>query len=135
MIGRILQLLCSPIGKWNFQKRRKPNITTEWTPQSVFGDLLGFPKDQIPAQLTGMTSGMVMVRRRRTKSSSSGSGRGRQLRLHGRTVAATAAAAALVESGRSLKCGCLMVGGSHGRGRVHVSHVVQMVRLWGVRRL
>ena len=31
----ILQLLCSPFGSQNFQKKLKENITTEWTPHSV----------------------------------------------------------------------------------------------------
>ena len=33
-VGLILQLLCSPIGNWNFQKKRK-NIANERTPQTV----------------------------------------------------------------------------------------------------
>ena len=83
-----------------------------------------------------MTAGMVMMRRwRRTEAaapSSSDPGSRRQLRLHWRTVAATTAAAALVESGRGLECRGLMVGcGRDGRrGRVHVTvtHVVQLRR-------
>ena len=34
-VGLILQLLCSPIGNRNFQKKRKQNITTEGTKHSV----------------------------------------------------------------------------------------------------
>ena len=33
--GLILQLLCGSIGNRNFRKKRKENITTEWTPHSV----------------------------------------------------------------------------------------------------
>ena len=63
-----------------------------------------------------------------SSSASSGPGRRRELRLHGRTVAASAAAAALVEGGRGLQRGCLVVGGGRDgrRGRVHVTHVVQL---------
>ena len=62
-------------------------------------------------------------------SSSSGPGRRRKLRLHGGSVAASSAtAAALVEGGRGLQRGCLVVGGGRDgrRGRVHVTHVVQL---------
>ena len=31
----ILQLLCSPIGHRNFQKKRKENNATDWTPNLV----------------------------------------------------------------------------------------------------
>ena len=64
-------------------------------------------------------------------ASSSGPGRRGELRLHGGSVAAssaTATAAALVEGGRGLQRGCLVVGGGRDgrRGRVHVTHVVQL---------
>ena len=62
-------------------------------------------------------------------SSSSGPGRRGELRLHGGSVAASSAtAAALVEGGRGLQRGCLVVGGGRDgrRGRVHVTHVVQL---------
>ena len=35
-VGQIVQLLCSPIGNWNFRKENKTKIATEWTPHSVF---------------------------------------------------------------------------------------------------
>ena len=63
-------------------------------------------------------------------SRSSGPGRRGKLRLHGGSVAASSAtaAAALVEGGRGLQRGCLVVGGGRDgrRGRVHVTHVVQL---------
>ena len=63
-------------------------------------------------------------------SSSSGSGRRGELRLHGGSVAASSATAtaALVEGGRGLQRGGLVVGGGRDgrRGRVHVTHVVQL---------
>ena len=78
---------------------------------------------------------MMRMRRRGSKASSSpsssGPGRRRELRLHGGTVAA-AAAAALVKGGRGLQRGCLVVGGGRDgrRGRVHVTHVVQLQGVW-----